>query len=127
MNLSSTFSTTVRRAQVVRTLDFVQETSAAEVGVMIRFLVLAIVLTSAVGVYLWSRMEVPSLAVELDRARSELGRAEVAQARMRVELATIRQPGRLQAGADRLGLVPPVALVMVSLPSEAAVGPDGGP
>lgn len=126
MSLTSHISSTARRALVVRSIPAPTSltsssiTSAssvatsADAGVVIRFLVIAIILTSAVGVYLWSRMEVPSLAVELDAARSDLARAEVTRDRLELELATLRQPGRLQAEADRLGLVAPVAVVTVA-------------
>lgn len=79
----------------------------ADVRVLLRLLVAMVLMTGALAMYLWARMEVTELAVNLDQARSDLGRAEVTRERLRLERAVLRQPATLADQASQLGLVAP--------------------
>jgi hypothetical protein len=87
--------------------------ASPEVHAVLRYLVVMLVCTGALGALVWTRMAMRRTALELDAARSALARAETQRERLLVERTLLREPGRLQAEADALGLVPPEKIVTV--------------
>ncbi len=90
--------------------------TAQDLGAAIRFLVVLFAIGALGAVKLAVASEAQQTSLRLDHARSEVRRAEIQRERLLVERAMLRQPGRLQAAADQLGLVAPVAVV--SMPAE---------
>lgn len=88
--------------------------SLPEVRVLLRFLTFTLFLTTALSLYLWARMGVREAAVDLDTARSELARAQVAHDRLILEETMLRQPNRVGAAAGGLGLQAPVETHVVA-------------
>lgn len=70
-----------------------------------------LVIGAAVGVQMWARTAVTEAAAALGQARVEVREAERLRARLELERAMLRQPGRLQARADAAGLGWPVAVI----------------
>ncbi len=76
---------------------------------------------AAVGVFhVWSHTEVIASGYDLARLESEHGRLLVERDRLRIEVATLRAPGRLERFArTRLGMAPPA-------PGAVVAGVSGG-
>ncbi|MCK6503316.1 cell division protein FtsL [Myxococcota bacterium] len=62
----------------------------------------------------WSRIDLRRTSVELHRAAAAYESAQAENARLQLELATMRDPSRLQQAALPLGLVPNVPVVDLS-------------
>lgn len=81
-----------------------------------RALVLGVVLTILCLLQVWLRLQVVHLGYELSAARKMQLRLEHEQRELEVELATLRDPGRLgEVGRRRLGLVDPAKGQLVIL------------
>ena len=70
---------------------------------------------SAVSVHLYTRMLVQETALRLDRARSELVRAQTHHDRLLVERTMLRAPARLGAIAVSQDLTSPASVVDLSV------------
>jgi cell division protein FtsL len=64
------------------------------------------------------------LAYQLDGLRAERERAETLNRQLEVEVATLRSPGRVEAGARQLGMIAP-GPGQVVLAREFVAGPVG--
>ncbi len=85
--------------------------SPPEVRLLLRFVGVMLFVVSAVSVHLYTRMQVQETALRLDRARSDLVRAQTHHDRLLVERTTLRAPSRLGAIAVSEDLTAPVAVV----------------
>jgi cell division protein FtsL len=70
------------------------------------------------------RVQQVHLAYQLDALRAERQRAETLSRQLEVEVATLRSPGRVEAGARQLGMIAP-ARGQVLLAREFVAGPVG--
>jgi cell division protein FtsL len=70
------------------------------------------------------RVQQIHLAYQLDALRAERQRAETLSRQLEVEVATLRSPGRVEAGARQLGMIAP-ARGQVVLAREFVAGPVG--
>jgi len=70
----------------------------------------------ALGVFhVWSRTRVLAAGYELERLRSEHCRLQDERDRLRLQVATLRSPGRLERYArERLGMAPPAPGTVVA-------------
>jgi hypothetical protein len=91
----------------------VLEADPADLRLLVRWLCAMLLIAGALAGCVWTRMAVRATALELDATRSALARAESQHERLEVERALLRDPGRLQASADALALVPPTAIITV--------------
>lgn len=87
------------------------EAALPELMMLVRFLGIGVLLAGALSVYLWASTGVRETSLQIDRTRHQLEAARVAQERLTLERAMLRDPGRLVADASSLGLVAPVATV----------------
>ena len=86
-------------------------------------LVSALVVGGALGVVAL-RVQQVHLAYQLDALRAERERAETLSRQLEVEVATLRSPGRVEAGARQLGMIAP-ARGQVVLAREFVAGSAG--
>lgn len=94
----------------------VAQASLPDLLVLVRVGAVLVVIAVALGIQTWARMEVRARAVALADARADLARAEMLHDRLVLERSLQRQPGRLQASADSLGLLAPVSVVTLGPP-----------
>lgn len=66
----------------------------------------ALLVAGALGV-VGLRVQQVHLAYQLDALRAERERAQTLSRQLEVEVATLRSPGRVEAGARRLGMIAP--------------------
>jgi cell division protein FtsL len=87
-------------------------------------------LLAAVGIFhVWSRTQVIAAGYDLARLESEHRRLAAERDRLRIEVATLRAPGRLERFArERLGMAPPApgAVVAVVKGGTVVAGGLGG-
>jgi cell division protein FtsL len=86
-------------------------------------LVSALLVGGALGVVAL-RVQQVHLAYQLDGLRAERERAETLSRQLEVEVATLRSPGRVEAGARQLGMIAP-ARGQVVLAREFVAGSSG--
>jgi cell division protein FtsL len=99
---------TVRRPLVRQSGESRRLPRAVRGSAIRRMLVLGLVLVSLCIVQVWLRLQVTHLGYELSAARRMQLRLEHEQRELEVELATLRDPGRLADVARRqLGMVEP--------------------
>jgi len=113
--LQSVLASARAQGMRVRTLAAapVAEVALPDFAQLLRVMSVTVVVAVAAAIMVWTRVEVRTSAAALSTLRSQLAAAQVEHDRLALERALLRQPGRLQADADRLGLVAPVAVMAV--------------
>jgi len=113
--LQSVLASARAQGMRVRTLAAapVAEVALPDFAQLLRVMSVTVVVAVATAIMVWTRVEVRTSAAALSTLRSQLAAAQVEHDRLALERALLRQPGRLQADADRLGLVAPVAVMAV--------------
>ncbi len=116
--LDSVLATARRGGSTLRTLAAapVARVALPDLLLLLRVGAMLLVAATALGFQTYARMEVTARAVELADARSALSQAQILHERLLLERTLLRQPGRLQVEADRLGLTDPAAVVSVRAP-----------
>ena len=98
---------TVRRPLVRPTGNRQRLLAAMRGWVVRRALLLGAALVFLCMLQVWLRLQVLHMGYELSAARAMQLRLEHEQRELQVELATLRDPGRLGERARRIGMVPP--------------------
>jgi cell division protein FtsL len=88
----------------------------------------AALLFAAVGIFhAWTRIQVVSAGYELARVEGERRRLTAEREQLRIEVATLRAPGRLEQFArTKLGMAPPAPGMVVRVGAGGKVGARGG-
>lgn len=87
------------------------EVPASELGMLVRWLVIGILLAGSMSAYLWASTGVRETAMQIDSANRALTDARTENERLQLTRTMLRSPSRVQADAARLGLVAPTATV----------------
>ena len=82
-----------------------------EVDRLGRYLAVAALVAACLLVNAWSRSDLRRTSMDLDLAAARFENARAEQARLRLQLATLRDPARLDLAADQLLLTAPAAVV----------------
>jgi hypothetical protein len=75
--------------------------------VLSTFLLLSVLVLGVLGLVGWPRLKITSIHYDLIRLRAEVGRLELRERALRLELERQRSPGVLSIRAVELGLVAP--------------------
>jgi len=76
-----------------------------------RYLLIALVIAGTMMVGAWSRIDLRGTAVALGETERRLATAQADEARLQLELATLRAPARLRGQQESLGLTQDVTVI----------------
>ena len=106
-DLSARVATDLRgRSQLER-----PDLGGVELSYLGRYLLIALVIAGTMMVGAWSRIDLRGTAVALGETNRRLSTAEANEARLQLELATLRAPARLHGQQESLGLTQDVAVI----------------
>lgn len=104
----------VQSAVDLRSAGSSGELRGLELSHLGRYVLIGAVIAGCLMVSAWSRIDLRGTAVALDEVERAHASAEAEQARLQLELATLREPARLRSQASALGLSNEVTVVDLS-------------
>jgi len=113
-DLSARVATDLRgRSQLQR-----PDLGGVELSHLGRYLLIALVIAGTMIVGAWSRVDLRGTAVALGETERRLATAEANEARLQLELATLRAPARLRGQQESLGLTENVTVIDLTRASQ---------